>query len=163
MNNEPETNYNLIALIGIISIGICIILFGKLKKSYIDFWDWNKNYRYKTLPSSKLTVVHIRVRGGQLIPGSDTDLLAPFWRKDRYPSDFRRFLFVFLCNRDAATPFLLGEINGSYDFTTAEILARIVRSENLELNIFGVLKIVPHTLKLIVSEMQVMEMNYRHL
>ena len=30
MNNEPENNYNLIALIGIISTGICIILFGKL-------------------------------------------------------------------------------------------------------------------------------------
>ena len=36
MNNEPENNYNLIALIGIISIGICIILFGKFKTSFDD-------------------------------------------------------------------------------------------------------------------------------
>ena len=63
MNNEPENNYNLIALIGIISIGICIILFGKLKKNNDFRLDGNKNYRYKKFPSTKLTGVQIRVHG----------------------------------------------------------------------------------------------------
>ena len=53
MNNEPENNYNLIALIGIISTGVCIILFGKyfignflyrllhrLGRSYYGFEWW---------------------------------------------------------------------------------------------------------------------------